>query len=188
MYSYKHKTNPGLRIIAFRTFIGSCLTLISSVVNLTVLMVLDGEQGWICLMCCNADSWYPNPATPYSNADELVLFSVLVLHWVTSVGKERPVHNKPNDSEALIRRDWPRDWQNQQQMARLPSPTVTTCVRGTSPFQVANINATFPHNEIQVRTEQILEVKDGTSNRMSASAGLRLPDPINNGREGRTTI
>lgn len=37
-------------------------------VNLTVLMVLKGEAAWICLMCCNAD----------------VLFSVLVLHWVTS--------------------------------------------------------------------------------------------------------
>lgn len=31
-------------------------------------MVLDGEPGWICLMCCNID----------------VLFSVLVLQWVTS--------------------------------------------------------------------------------------------------------
>jgi hypothetical protein len=31
-------------------------------------MVLKGEAAWICLMCCNAD----------------VLFSVLVLHWVTS--------------------------------------------------------------------------------------------------------
>jgi hypothetical protein len=31
-------------------------------------MVLRGEAAWICLMCCNSD----------------VLFSVLVLHWVTS--------------------------------------------------------------------------------------------------------
>jgi len=38
---------------------------------LTVLMVLKGEAAWICLMCCNAD----------------VLFSVLVLHWVTSKDK-----------------------------------------------------------------------------------------------------
>lgn len=42
--------------MALRTFIGSCATLTSSVVNLTVLMVLNGEPGWICLMCCNADS------------------------------------------------------------------------------------------------------------------------------------
>lgn len=31
-------------------------------------MVLHGEPAWVCLMCCNAD----------------VLFSVVVLHWVTS--------------------------------------------------------------------------------------------------------
>ncbi|KAH7028312.1 hypothetical protein B0J12DRAFT_350320 [Macrophomina phaseolina] len=68
LYSYQHNTNKALRIMALRTFIGSCATLTSSVVNLTVLMILKGEPGWICLMCCNAD----------------ILFSVLVLHWVTS--------------------------------------------------------------------------------------------------------
>lgn len=54
--------------MAFRSFIGSCATLTTSVANLTVLMVLKGEPGWICLTCCNAD----------------ILFCVLVLHWVTS--------------------------------------------------------------------------------------------------------
>jgi hypothetical protein len=54
--------------MAFRSFIGSCATLTTSVANLSVLMVLKGEPGWICLMCCNAD----------------ILFCVLVLHWVTS--------------------------------------------------------------------------------------------------------
>ena len=34
-------------------------------------MVLKGEPGWICLMCCNAD----------------ILFSVVVLHWVTKVDR-----------------------------------------------------------------------------------------------------
>ncbi|KAK0660026.1 hypothetical protein DIS24_g3746 [Lasiodiplodia hormozganensis] len=71
LYSYRHNTNKTLRIMALRTFIGSCATLTSSVVNLTVLMILKGEPGWICLMCCNAD----------------ILFSVLVLHWVTSFDK-----------------------------------------------------------------------------------------------------
>jgi hypothetical protein len=54
--------------MAFRSFVGSCATLTTSVVNLTILMVLKGEPGWICLMCCNAD----------------ILFCVVVLHWVTS--------------------------------------------------------------------------------------------------------
>jgi hypothetical protein len=54
--------------MAFRSFIGSCATLTTSVMNLTILMVLKGEPGYICLMCCNAD----------------ILFCVIVLHWVTS--------------------------------------------------------------------------------------------------------
>ncbi|PHH55783.1 hypothetical protein CFIMG_000348RAa [Ceratocystis fimbriata CBS 114723] len=36
--------------------------------NLTVLMALSGEPGWICLICCNSD----------------ILFSALVIQWVTS--------------------------------------------------------------------------------------------------------
>ncbi|KAF4624591.1 hypothetical protein G7Y89_g13579 [Cudoniella acicularis] len=68
LYSYKNNPDSKIRTIAFRSFIGSCGTLTSSIVNLTVLMVLHGEAAWICLMCCNAD----------------ILFSVLVLHWVTS--------------------------------------------------------------------------------------------------------
>jgi hypothetical protein len=71
LYSYKNSPNSILRTITLRSFIGSLATLTSSVVNLTVLMVLKGEAAWICLMCCNAD----------------VLFSVLVLHWVTSKDK-----------------------------------------------------------------------------------------------------
>lgn len=58
--------------MASRSLVGSLATLTTSVVNLTVLMVLKGEPGWICLMCCNAD----------------ILFCVIVLHWVTS--KDRP--------------------------------------------------------------------------------------------------
>jgi hypothetical protein len=71
LYSYQQNTNRALRTMAFRSFVGSCATLTSSVVNLTILMVLKGEPGWICLMCCNAD----------------VLFSVVVLHWVTQVDR-----------------------------------------------------------------------------------------------------
>lgn len=71
LYSYKNSPNSILRTVTLRSFIGSLATLTSSVVNLTVLMVLKGEAAWICLMCCNAD----------------VLFSVMVLHWVTSKDK-----------------------------------------------------------------------------------------------------
>ncbi|RFN42600.1 hypothetical protein FIE12Z_12763 [Fusarium flagelliforme] len=71
-YSYKNQSEGNgrsrLRSVAFRTFVGACCTLTSSVVNLTVIMVLKGEPGWVCFMCCNAD----------------VLFSAIVLQWVTS--------------------------------------------------------------------------------------------------------
>ncbi|KAL2205386.1 hypothetical protein CC79DRAFT_1259371, partial [Sarocladium strictum] len=60
--------NMRLRTIAFRTFVGSICTLVSSIVNLTVLMALNGEPGWVCLMCCNSD----------------ILFSAIVIQWVTS--------------------------------------------------------------------------------------------------------
>jgi hypothetical protein len=68
LHSYQTNANPILKRMAFRSFIGSCATLTTSVINLTILMVLKGEPGWICLMCCNAD----------------ILFCVVVLHWVTS--------------------------------------------------------------------------------------------------------
>jgi len=56
LYSHRRSVNAALRAVALRTFIGSCATLTSSVVNITVLMVLEGEPGWICMMFCNADS------------------------------------------------------------------------------------------------------------------------------------
>ncbi|KAF6842319.1 hypothetical protein CMUS01_03210 [Colletotrichum musicola] len=72
LYSFKNfpKTpaNVRLRTVALRTFIGALCTLTSSIVNLTVLMVLNGEPGWVCLMCCNSD----------------ILFSAVVVQWVTS--------------------------------------------------------------------------------------------------------
>ncbi|RPB25321.1 hypothetical protein L211DRAFT_759234, partial [Terfezia boudieri ATCC MYA-4762] len=72
MYSYKG-AKGGLRTMAKRTFIGSALTLLTTVSNLTAVLILKGrEPGWICFACCNAD----------------VLFSALVLHWVTHVDTE----------------------------------------------------------------------------------------------------
>jgi len=57
-----------LHHVAFRTFIGSCATLVSTLGNLISLLILRGkEPGWICFAVCNCD----------------IMFSVLVLHWVT---------------------------------------------------------------------------------------------------------
>lgn len=62
------QSHHALRIMAIKTFCGSCATLISSVANLTTLMLLKGEPGWICLLLCNADT----------------LFSAVVLHAITN--------------------------------------------------------------------------------------------------------
>ncbi|TKW49409.1 hypothetical protein CTA1_2760, partial [Colletotrichum tanaceti] len=64
--------NIRLRKLVIRTFIGSCCTLLSSVTNLTVLMALNGEVAWLCLLCCNTD----------------ICFSALVINWITSPGHE----------------------------------------------------------------------------------------------------
>lgn len=77
LYSYHNSANPRLHRMAFRSLIGSISTLATSVANMTVLMLLRGEPGWICLMCCNAD----------------ILFCVLVLHWATSI--DQPSSSTP---------------------------------------------------------------------------------------------
>lgn len=68
--------------------------------NLSVLTALNGEPGWVCLLCCNSDGMFLSPKPhayipicrrsyyPYSVATNLisypiVLFSAIVLHWVT---------------------------------------------------------------------------------------------------------
>ncbi|KAH3910781.1 hypothetical protein HBI56_188250 [Parastagonospora nodorum] len=79
LVSYQTNSNPRIRRMAWRSFIGSLATLTVAVVNLTVLMVLDGEPAWVCFTCCNAD----------------ILFCTSVLHWVTS--KER------QDEDSLAR-------------------------------------------------------------------------------------
>ncbi|KAL7272971.1 hypothetical protein RUND412_004190 [Rhizina undulata] len=71
LWSFKNGTGSKqhrLRRVALRTFIGSCITLILTIGNLTTLLILRGkEPGWICFATCNAD----------------ILFSALCLHWVT---------------------------------------------------------------------------------------------------------
>ncbi|KAL2264040.1 hypothetical protein VTK26DRAFT_3078 [Humicola hyalothermophila] len=70
LYSYKNVEHaPGsrrLKTMAVRTFVGCICTSTSSIVNLSVLAGLNGEPGWVCLVCCNSD----------------ILFSAIVIHWV----------------------------------------------------------------------------------------------------------
>ncbi|KAH6848359.1 hypothetical protein B0I37DRAFT_406114 [Chaetomium sp. MPI-CAGE-AT-0009] len=86
LYSYKNfDRSPGsgrLKTMATRTFIGCICTLTSSIVNLSVLVGLNGEPGWVCLMCCNSD----------------ILFSAAMIHWVTS----RDSTTSPHPSDDTI--------------------------------------------------------------------------------------
>ncbi|KAK0642392.1 hypothetical protein DIS24_g9077 [Lasiodiplodia hormozganensis] len=106
LYSYKNRQNSTLHTMAFRTFVGSCATLTSSVGNLTVLMVLKGEPGWICLLCCNAD----------------ILFSVLVLHWVTSGDRTGQTTDHSYPSNAL---------NNPANHANMPNPNTSNAGRAS---------------------------------------------------------
>jgi hypothetical protein len=55
-YSFKNRLKSNnLRRTALRAFSGGCVTLVSSVTNLLTLLILRGEQSWICLLCCNSD-------------------------------------------------------------------------------------------------------------------------------------
>lgn len=75
--------------------------------NLTVLMALNGEPAWICLLCCQLDSESNPPLSPAldprfripfasrSSTDQIsplnqVAFSAIVVHWVTSKDKTTP--------------------------------------------------------------------------------------------------
>ncbi|TWU78715.1 hypothetical protein ED733_006301 [Metarhizium rileyi] len=72
LYSYKNMprshANIRLRTVAFRTFCGAVCTLLSSIINLSALVSLHGEPGWVCLISCNCD----------------ILFSAAIIQWVTS--------------------------------------------------------------------------------------------------------
>ncbi|KAI2602770.1 uncharacterized protein GGS25DRAFT_528725 [Hypoxylon fragiforme] len=73
---------PRLRAAATRTATGALCTMISGVINFSVLMALQGEPGWIFLTCCNAD----------------ILFSTLVIYWVTARDNSSAIESAPTAS------------------------------------------------------------------------------------------
>ncbi|KAL8366110.1 hypothetical protein RB595_004741 [Gaeumannomyces hyphopodioides] len=71
LYSFRNAAGPPtrrLRAMAAKTFVGSCCILTTAVINLSVLMTLNGEPSWVCFTSCNSE----------------LLFSALVLFWITS--------------------------------------------------------------------------------------------------------
>ncbi|KAH9909919.1 hypothetical protein F4778DRAFT_789264 [Xylariomycetidae sp. FL2044] len=57
-----------LRSAATRAFVGTCVTVASSLTNLTALTVLRGQPAWLCLTCCRAD----------------IIISAIVIQWITA--------------------------------------------------------------------------------------------------------
>ena len=55
-----------------------------------MLMALNGELGWVCLMCCNSDSecfetrFILNPEPAANSYAFVVLFSAIVVQWISS--------------------------------------------------------------------------------------------------------
>lgn len=91
-------------------------------------MILKGEPAWVCLMCCNAD----------------VLFSVLVLHWVTS---KDSVSTDSSRSRGTNSKDG--TGQKGISIARDPyglgsriQPTVTTHISAAKPVDGADLKQT----------------------------------------------
>ncbi|KAF2466504.1 uncharacterized protein BDR25DRAFT_293412 [Lindgomyces ingoldianus] len=180
LYSYQHNKNTSLHSMALRTFLGSCATLVSSVVNLTVLMVLKGEPGWICLMCCNAD----------------ILFSVLVLHWVTANDSNRSVsgsspgnftdrldsiHRSSNfpgvSSNTTPRRESVQVWSGKRSMDqnRIGGVVTTECMGvAASKDGRGSEDEIMEMHTITVKTEHTREVEvDGQSETQSSRSEFR---------------
>ncbi|KAF1349666.1 hypothetical protein BDV97DRAFT_172743 [Delphinella strobiligena] len=84
LYSYKYRTNSAIRSMALRTFIGCFITLVSTFTNLTLVIAINGERGWLCLTLCLCD----------------VIVSVMVLHWVSSIDR-RDSGDESRDSSQL---------------------------------------------------------------------------------------
>ncbi|EME79176.1 uncharacterized protein MYCFIDRAFT_79705 [Pseudocercospora fijiensis CIRAD86] len=120
MYSYRHGTGK-MRSLALRTFVGSCVTLASSVVNLTVLMAVGGEPGWLCLMLCNAD----------------ILFCILVLHWATALDSGGYT---PNNSNCSCSRN-SRVGAVSVPITPYPQPALQ---KRRNPFRIFNCEEDFP--------------------------------------------
>ncbi|KAF7195278.1 hypothetical protein HII31_03484 [Pseudocercospora fuligena] len=145
MYSYRHGTGR-MRNLALRTFVGSCATLTSSVVNLTVLMAVGGEPGWLCLMLCNAD----------------ILFCVLVLHWATSFDSGGYT---PNNSACSCSRN--------SRVGAVPIPVTPypepALQRRRNPFRVFSCEEEFPEGCWKAHPWDVSKDQDPVSKNTSES-------------------
>lgn len=137
---------------------------------------MKGEPGWICLMCCNIDSITSHPQTTPSSTNSVVLFSVLVLHWITSKdnastfpsSQNAAVYNTSRDREnpaparfskrktAYSPRLAQEDLGLSEYTKRGGVTTLVTATRDTDEDELARVP-----NVITVESEHVVEVEQG---------------------------
>ncbi|KAI0378262.1 hypothetical protein F5Y04DRAFT_284020 [Hypomontagnella monticulosa] len=144
---------PKLHSVAIRAFIGVLGTTISTIVNLIVLLALNGERGWVYLTSCNADT----------------LFTILVIHWVTSWDNaEATGFSCPSPS--LISRDkhcscHPPAHLSGSAQRRTQKPNISRPLNTTSTSQYEHIFGDLEH---ETETEVV------TSSNISATASKNV--------------
>ncbi|KAH8883528.1 hypothetical protein GQ53DRAFT_771736 [Thozetella sp. PMI_491] len=147
---HSYNNNPRLKRMAIRTFIGSVATLTSVVANIVLMMVLNGEPGWMCFTFCNIE----------------LLFTTLVLHWVTvadSTGETEKSSNKYSRSH------------NIRPSLRLDSITKKTTVDQTTVSAGPRKNGGTVETVIEAWNEaddkDVMDSKDGNSMESHPSPG-----------------
>ncbi|KAI1766605.1 hypothetical protein GGR53DRAFT_528451 [Hypoxylon sp. FL1150] len=146
---------PRLRAAGIRTFIGALATTTSSVVNLTVLMVLDGELGWVCLICCNAD----------------ILFSALIIQWLTTHDATNPTTAAALPSSGASASDKPSALSSvpsRSRRRRNNRPTISLPLNATSTSQYEHIFGDPEPDASQLHLEA--DVDNNNTNNNSHSA------------------
>ncbi|KIW04883.1 uncharacterized protein PV09_04058 [Verruconis gallopava] len=98
LYTFQNQTTSSLRTMALRTFFGVCFTLTTSVANLSILTILNGEQGWVCLLICTSD----------------IFVSVMVLHWIAKSYETRTSSRVPQSRIRTLRNVTPARVQSPQ--------------------------------------------------------------------------
>ncbi|KAI2634234.1 hypothetical protein GGS26DRAFT_38537 [Hypomontagnella submonticulosa] len=146
---------PRLHSVAIRAFIGVLGTTTSTVVNLTVLLALNGELGWVYLTSCNADA----------------LFTVLVIHWATSRDNAEAI-GFPCSSPSFTSRD-------KHCSCHPPAPLPTSAQRrGQKPAisRPLNTTSTSQYEHIFGDLEPETETEVVTASNISATASKTIPE------------
>jgi hypothetical protein len=162
--------------------------------NLTVLMALKGEAAWICLMCCNSD----------------ILFSVLVLHWVTSKDSSSASSSGGQSNSASRSAHASRSRNSiANKLSQLSysnnEPTVTThisAVRSSTrddgfedeiqrmdwgSNRVEKDGNGYPMGVITVQVDQVVEVERQGGNGRSSEASTMNGEELSRGRSHKST-